>query len=167
MKSINQYHKSIGVTLIWLHMCLAFSSCLGFKKSAPMREDENNKEGDKIVFLLFKMSFDSIQNKNTLTLLEQTSTNGKLKQALSVPENFENYLTLDVIEPSGKKTKIELPHPLFKQFEYEEAGKLISKSIQLKEDKFFVRLQLKGSNKIKIYETIKSFPQRELLSFKL
>ena len=153
---------------ILLLLAILLISCGVSKKTEPSQENTTSVDENVIVFLALKINRDSIQQKNTIELVSKTIASGKMKDLLQSQSKPENYLTIDQYT-QGKLVKTSIiQHPLFKQVEYSDGNNLTSKSIELDSANFFIRLQLSGSsNKIKISETLKDTPTRELTTLKL
>lgn len=153
---------------ILLLLSILLISCGVSKKTESSQETTTSSDENVIVFLTLKISRDSIQQKNTIQLVSKTRASGKIKDLLQSQSKPENYLTIDQFaQDKLVKTSI-IQHPLFKQVEYSDGNNLTTKTIELDSADFFIRLQLNGSsNKIKISETLKATPTRELITLKL
>ena len=127
-----------------------------------------NKDTDKIVFLVLRISKDSLQGENLIEFVSLIKKDGKMKNEMQDKIDSENFLTLDLYEKNKLMRSITIEHPLFKQVEYEDDDVLTSKSVELDKTEFFVRLQVNGDlNRIRIWETLKNAPRKELSTIEL
>lgn len=126
--------------------------------------NSNIENDDSIVFVVLKISKDSLQGKNVIELVSKTKTVGKIKNEYQSQADAENYLTIDLYEQGKLIKTIVISHPLYKKIEYLEGSSLTTKSIDLNSEDFFVRLQINDSksNKIRISETLKHSAKKEL-----
>jgi len=109
-----------------------------------------------------------VQEKNVIEFVSKTEIIGKIKNEYQSQVNSENFLTIDLYEQDKLIKTIAIAHPLYKNVEYLEGNSLVSKSIELNTEEFFIRLQIKDkSNKIKISETLKNATSKELTTIKL
>lgn len=134
------------------------------------KSNESIQQTDKseIVFLVLRISKDSIQKKNVIEFVSKTKSEGKIKNDNQENLSYDNYLTIEVYEKDKRVNTIIMEHPLFKQVEYLDGNTLSSKSVVLDKQEFFIRLQIKGeSAQIKVYETLKNTTQKELTTLKL
>ena len=153
---------------ILLLLSILLISCGVPKKNEPHQENTTSVDENALVFVLLKINRDSIQQKNTIELISKTIASGKMKDGFQNQSKSENYLTIDQYAQGKLVKTFTIQHPLFKQVEYSDGNNLTSKTIELDSANFFIRLQLSGSsNKIKISETLKDTPTRELTTLKL
>ena len=147
-----------------LLLLIALSSCAPTK--APQDNPSITAPTEQIVFLNLKIQ--KAPNGNKITLLSKTKTTGKIKQNPQKPRSQE-YLTIEVFNNNTLYQTTYNTHPLYKNIEYaDEQNQLTTKSIQLDQDEFFIRLQTKsGQTKVRIYETLKDKPKTELITLTL
>ncbi|WP_309642149.1 hypothetical protein [Flavobacterium sp.] len=122
---------------------------------------------DEIVFAVFKMTKKA--NQNTIEIISTTKSNGKMKPEIERPIDSENYLTLEIFENDNLVQTKRVEHPLLKNVEYlNDNNQYVSKQVDLDDAEFFIRLQKKeGFTKVRIWETLKDTPKKELQTFKL
>ncbi len=153
-------------TLLLLSILL--TSCGLTKRTENNTGNIQNEDNNSIVFLVLKISKDSIQKKNVIEFVSKTKSVGKIKNDYQGLIDSENYLTIDLYEQDKLIKTIVIPHPLYKSVEYLDGNTLTTKSIELNKEEFFIRLQMKdNSNKIRISETLKNTIPKELTTIKL
>lgn len=156
-------------TIFFFIIIQIFSSCLSknnFVKNATPLEKSNENE---IVFLFLKISKDLDSKTNTIEFIKTVKSEGTIKNNFEKETSSENYLTLEVYNGNVLEKTILMDHPLYKDLEYlDEKNNFQRKKVEVNSEEFSVRLQISGSNSsIKIYETLKTNPKKELLSLKL
>ena len=143
-----------------------FFCCCGASK---IHSDENEvavkSPTDEIVFVVFKMTKNA--NQNTIAIISTTKTSGKMKPEIERPISSENYLTLEIFENDKLVQTKRVEHPLHKNVEYlNDNNQYVSKQVDLDDAEFFIRLQKKaGFTKVRIWETLKDKPNKELQTF--
>ena len=143
------------------------TSC-GLTKSTESNSSDIQYDNNAIVFVILRIRKDSVQEKNVIEFVSKTEIIGKIKNEYQSQVNSENFLTIDLYEQDKLIKTIAIAHPLYKNVEYLEGNSLVSKSIELNTEEFFIRLQIKDkSNKIKISETLKNATSKELTTIKL
>ncbi len=149
---------------IFLLLPIVLASCMLTKSNESIQQTDKSE----IVFLVLRISKDSIQKKNVIEFVSKTKSEGKIKNDNQENLSYDNYLTIEVYEKDKRVNTIIMEHPLFKQVEYLDGNTLSSKSVVLDKQEFFIRLQIKGeSAQIKVYETLKNTTQKELTTLKL
>jgi len=149
-------------------LSIILSSCSLARRMESGKSNEN-QDGDAILFLVFKISNDSVQGKNAIELMSKTQSSGKIKNEPQLPTDLKDFLTIEIFEQNKRINVIIVEHPLHKHIEYvDDHGMLATKYVELKQAEFFIRFQMKGNpNKIKIWETLQNEGIRELDTFKL
>ena len=148
---------------ILILLAVLWSSCRASKTPETVQ-----KEKDEILFLVLRISKDSVQKKNVIELVSQKKVEGTIKDNDQSSGEYENYMTIEYFRQNKLAKIIVLEHPLFKRMEYPENNVLISKSLDLHREEFFIRLQIKGiSNQVRISETLKGNNRRELITLDL
>jgi hypothetical protein len=147
-----------------LLLSILLLSCSTARRIEPDQTNLQNRDQDLIGFLVFKIRKDSVRGKDVIELVSKTQSDGKIKGNSPASTDFEDYLTIEVFKQNKLINVTFIEHPLYKHVEYvDEQGNLSTKYIELDQAEFFVRLQMKGnSNKIRISETLKNAPKREL-----
>ena len=110
-----------------------------------------------IVFIVFKIVDDTLQQKRTIELVKTMEEPGKIKSNADLMHSYENYLDVDFYEDTSLVKSIRVEHPLFKRMEYvKDDNSLTSVQSHLSNAEFFLRVQLLQSHNynIKIFETI-------------
>ena len=165
-----------GTSGCWMYIKVLFlvtflttlSSCGSAKINTNESTSNPLDNGDAIVFLVFKMQQNS-EGTNSIALISQTQTAGKIKGESEMAIAPENYLTINLFNNNRLYKTIIKEHPLFKHVEYpDENHQLVSKNIELKEDEFFIRLQKNSIPiQVRISETLKNKPKKDLLVLKI
>ena len=160
--------KQFSVKGILIVLTMLLSACFpGREISQP---DANKTSGEPaIVFLVFKISNDTLQGPSVIELISQTRNSGRIKEGHEQTEEFSDYLTIEISEPGQKNRVIQMEHPLHRRIEYvDEDGKLAMKEITQNKAEFFVRIQVHGkSAQVKVSEALKNGNRRALQIFKI
>jgi hypothetical protein len=161
-------HKQLLVKTAILMLTVLLSACVPGRKMSQPKANQSLTE-PAIVFLVFKISNDSVQGKTAIELISQTRSTGRIKEDHEQPEDFSDCLTLEVTEPGRKTQIIQMEHPLHRRIEYvDEHGVLAMKEITPNEAEFFVRIQVYGrSAQVKVSETLRNSKRNTLQSFKI
>ena len=138
----------------------------GTVKPADERLVKTTENHDEIVFMAFRIKKDSLSQNHTVSLINTTKTNTRIKKHTEPESHSGNYLIAEILK-SGKPSQIiKIPHPLFVHFEYpDDSGKYISKETVLDDAEFFIRFESHGAQTIRWIELLKDQPQKELLTF--
>lgn len=151
----------------FLLLSLFLTSC-NLTKKTEINGSKINYDDNAIVFVVLKIKKDSIQGVNVIETVSKTKSIGKLKNDFQDQIDSENYLTIDLFEQDKLIKTSFIAHPLYKHVEYFDGNDLISKSIELNQEEFFIRIQIKdNSNKIRISEKLKNTSSRVLTTLKL
>ena len=151
----------------FLLLSILLTSC-GLTKRTESNRSNIQYDDNAIVFVVLRISKDSVQGKNVIEFVSKTKTVGKIKNEYQSQVDSENFLTIDLYEQDKIIKTIVIAHPLYKRVEYLDGNALSSKSIELNKEEFFIRLQIKdNSNKIRISETLKNAAAKELTTIKL
>ena len=152
----------------FLLLSILLTSCVLTKRTESNKSNIQNDDNNAIVFLVLRISKDSVQGKNVIEFVSKTKSVGKIKNDYQSQVDSENYLTIDLYGQDNLIKTIVIAHPLYKRIEYIDGNALTSKSIELNKEEFFIRLQMKdNSNKIRISETLKNTASKELTTIKL
>jgi len=164
-QNVMRYYKIRMRTFLLLSILL--TSC-GLTKRTESNRSNIQYDDNAIVFVVLRISKDSVQGKNVIEFVSKTKTVGKIKNEYQSQVDSENFLTIDLYEQDKIIKTIVIAHPLYKRVEYLDGNALSSKSIELNKEEFFIRLQIKdNSNKIRISETLKNAAAKELTTIKL
>lgn len=157
----NHFTKAMLILFIFLSSC-------GSSKINDGTIENQSKVIDTLVFLVFRMHKDA-SGKNSLELISKTEKEGKMKEQTAISADTENYLTIDLYHDNGVFKTIVQEHPLFKHVEYtDDSNQFISKNIEVEQDEFFFRIQKSAKYiQIKISETLKNKPKKELIALKI
>lgn len=160
--------KQLAVKNLLLVLIVLLSACFPERKISHSEATRSSGE-PAIVFLVFKISNDTVHEKSVIELISQTRNNGRIKEEHEQTEEFSDYLTLEISEPGQKNRVIQMEHPLHRRIEYvDEDGKLAMNEITPNEAEFFVRIQVHGkSAQVKVSETLKNAKKSALQTFKI
>lgn len=151
-----------------LILSVLISACSSMKKSDNKHVEISQKQEDKIVFLVFKISNDSANDNRTVSLINQIETDGVFKENPNKFTYFPNQLTVEFLEENQVVKTIYLDHPLFIKSEYNEGKEWKSKFVILQEAEFYFRFQKSQKETIiKIYEQLQEKEKTEIYSIKL
>ncbi len=152
-----------------LHILIcSFMFMTACKVSNPSVTVEPMLQNDEIVFLLFKITNDTIQNKNAIILSGKSHSSGKLKKEPASNLTADNILSLSIYQQGSRTDSFVIKHPLYKRIEYLDGNELTAKSIKVNSDEFFIRFQQSDPHAIiKIYEKLWNQPQTTLTEVKL
>ncbi|WP_221390703.1 hypothetical protein [Dyadobacter sp. NIV53] len=144
-----------------LYICilLLLISCSASKKPGAGFVKPGAEPVSLLVFLNFKISKISDSENSVIELISKKKVNGKINIINEIqPAQYTNYLTIDLLDDNDNLVSTTIiEHPLYRQVEFtaDDNKKLLSKSISLKEESFFVRVQSKSSfSKIAISESL-------------
>lgn len=116
-------------------------------------EVTQEKPVDEILFVMLKMT--KTDSGNAVVITSTNIGKGTMKPEILRPIDSGNFLTVEIYQ-DGKRSDIRhIEHPLLKNVEYvNENNQFSTQTVTLQEAEFFIRLQKKGTTKIKIGETI-------------
>ena len=155
--------------VLFLYFIIAIvTSCSLAKNSGSTNGSMQEINKSEIVFLVLRISKDSISGKNVIEFVSKTKSTGKIKNENNNHINYDNYLTIEIYERNKLINTMVMDHPLFKRVEFSKGDTLSSKNIELTKEEFFIRLQINNnSNTIKIIENLKNNIKNELTVLKL
>ena len=150
-------------SLLFLFVVCIFIGC-GTVKPADETLVKTTKNADEVVFMAFRIKKDSLSQNHSISLINTTKTNTRIKKQTEPESHSGNYLIAEILK-SGKPSQIiKIPHPLFVHFEYpDDSGRYISKDAVLDDAEFFIRFESHGAQTIRWIELLKDQPQKELL----
>lgn len=161
--------RFIPIFVLWVVLSILMSSCTVARKMESDNSQVQQKDRDAILFLVFKISKDSVQDKKIIKLISNTESSGKLKPQAQLAADYENYLTIEVFEQKRLANTIIIEHPLYKNVEYvNDQGMLETKHVELDQAEFFIRFLMTGTpTTIRISESLKGNAIRELETISL
>jgi len=117
---------------------------------------------------MMRMTRDSLSGSNSVELVKKSIKEGALKKQKSSEVQFEEYLSIEVLEEGRQPFSFSMEHPLLKQVEYEKDKELISKQIRLDKGEFFIRLQTHGAAAVvNLYEHSAKSARKKLFSLSI
>lgn len=122
-----------------------------------------------ILFLVLRISNDSINNKNIIEVVSHSKSSGKFKPNTDSNPEYENDLSFELFDQGKLISSTIIEHPLFKTVEFtDELNNLTKKIVKLNKKEFFVRLQMTNdSDNVRIFEKLKNGSKTELNNVKL
>jgi hypothetical protein len=120
-----------------------------------------------IVFLKLKISKTANSENSIVDLISKKEVKGKLNDPREPQQaQYNDYLTIDLLDKDDNTVSSTiLEHPLYKRVEYtaEENKQLVTRSLSLNEDIFFVRLHVKSIfSKIVISESLNKSEKKRI-----
>src|SRR3712207_3622198 len=112
---------------------LIIVSCKSVKKSESLGSDSfKDTINNSIVFLLLRITKDSIHNNHRVELVSKRLSSGNVKNQPPSNINAENYLIIYLYTKTALVDSIQIVHPLYKRVEYlNNTYTLSSKDIML------------------------------------
>ena len=152
-----------------LFLLLLMFSCGVLRKNVSNENETQPGSEPSLVFLTLRISHDSVDGGNHIEVIDKKKVDGQIKTSDNKPVHYQNYLSVYLYSGDSLVRSMIIEHPLYKNIEYLDADNhLATKDVRLQQDDFFIRLQLTGrSDKIRIYETLKNTPKKELATIKL
>lgn len=143
---------------VFMHAC----------STSKLNQSEATQPKDEIVFVVFRISHNTVKQKSNIEVLDLVKTDGTFKEDYDSDWDYGDFLTFEVIEKDKIVRHFTMEHPLYKRVEYDEDGEMKSKNLKLTQEDFFIRIQAKMPEiKLKIYETINSVGKKELATIKI
>ena len=150
-----------------LHICilLLLMSCTATRKTGI--HSVQAESVSSLVFLNFKISKASNSENSVVELISKKKVNGKINNVNELqPAQYNNYLKIDLLdEKDNLVSSTILEHPLYRRVEYtaDDNKQLLTKSLSLKEEPFFVRIQVRSSfSKIAISESLNKSKMKKI-----
>lgn len=149
-------------------MALASVSCTSLHSGTSSGISAEQKPNPRIVFLMMRMTRDSLSGSSTVELAKKTVKEGLLKHQRSSWNPEREYLSIEVLEEGRQPFSFSMEHPLLKQVEYEKDKELVSKQIRLDKGEFFIRLQTHGAAAVvNLYEHSAKSARKKLFSLSI
>jgi len=151
--------------LMLIFLLVLFVSCSSLPGVSTRAISPVQEMKPRIVFLMMRMTRNSLSGSNSLELVRKTIKEGALKKQKSSEVYFGEYLSIEVLEEGMPPLTFSMDHPLLKHVEYEQNKELVAKEIRLNKSEFFIRLQLyKAAATVNIYENTGNSARKKLLS---
>lgn len=153
------------IALLWLAMLI--SSCAA--RTAPTENNSVRSEEaqSNIVFVVFKIKKGT--TKSVIEMVSTTISEGKLKKQPESPLESSQFVEIEVNSRNNVLQAIKINHPLYKDIEYSnDHGELEKKRVEVNEDTFFIRFQVKGTSAtLRIKEKLDNSATNEIATFKI
>ena len=154
--------------MMLIFLLLPFVSCSSLPGVSAGAISRVQEVKPRIVFLMMRMTRDSLSGSNSVELVRKTIKDGSMKKQKSSEVQFGEYLSIEVLEEGLPPHTFSIDHPLVKHVEYEQNKELVAREIRLDKSEFFVRLQVhKAAATVNIYENTWNSARKKLLSIPL
>ncbi len=154
--------------LMLIFLLLPFVSCSSLPGVSTRAISQVQEVKPRIVFLMMRMTRDSLSGSNSVELVKKTIKEGGLKKQKSSEVQFGEYLSIEVLEEGLPPHTFSIDHPLVRHVEYDQNKELVAKEIRLDKSEFFVRLRVhKAAATVNIYEKTGNSARKKLLSIPL
>ena len=155
-------------SLMLIFLLVPFVSCSSLPGVSTRSISQVQEMKPRIVFLMMRMTRDSLSGSNSVELVRKTIKDGALKKQKSSEVHFGEYLSIELLEEGMPPLTFSMDHPLVKHVEYDQNKELVAKEIRLDKSEFFIRLQLyKAAATVNIYENTGNSARKKLLSIPL
>ena len=153
------------IAILWLAMLT--SSCAVRTAAADNNSFTSEEEKSNILFVVFKIKKGT--TKSTIEIVSTTISEGKLKKQPEDTLDSNQFVEIEVTSGNNAFQLVKINHPLYKDIEYSNSnGELKKKRVEVNEDTFFVRFQLKGAAAtLRIKEKLENSMTNEIATFKL
>ena len=154
--------------LMLIFLLVPFVSCSSLPGVSTRAISQVQEMKPRIVFLMMRMTRDSLSGSNSVELVQKTIKDGSMKKQKNFEVQFGEYLSIEVLEEGLPPHIFSIDHPLVKHVEYDQNKELVAKEIRLDKSEFFVRLQVhKAAATVNIYEKTGNSARKKLLSIPL
>jgi hypothetical protein len=135
-------------------------SCGVSNHNSNLETEVKEPEPNQSSFFVFNIHKDNNNSTNIVKLVSKKEITGKMKTEST--NRSPNYLTLYLYSGKQLIDTVAMDHPLYKHYEYiGQNGTFAFKDTVLNNADFVVRTQ-KNINEIKIFETLKNQPKKQL-----
>ena len=154
--------------LMLIFLLLPFISCSSLPGVSARAIPPVQEMKPRIVFLMMRMTRDSLSGSNSVEMVKKTIKEGGLKKQKSSEVQFGEYLSIEVLEEGLPPHTFSIDHPLVRHVEYDQNKELVAREIRLDKSEFFVRLRVhKAAATVNIYEKTGNSARKKLLSIPL
>jgi hypothetical protein len=152
--------NNINKIIIIILFPILIMSCGVSNHNSNLETEVKELEPNQSLFFVFNIHKDNNNSTNIVELVSKKEIAGKMKTE-STNRN-PNYLTLYLYSGKQLVDTVAMDHPLYKHYEYiGQNGTFAFKDTVIDNADFVVRTQ-KNINEIKIFETLKNQPKKQL-----
>jgi hypothetical protein len=135
-------------------------SCGVSNHNSNLETEVKEPEPNQSSFFVFNIHKDNNNSTNIVKLVSKKEITGKMKTEST--NRSPNYLTLYLYSGKQLIDTVAMDHPLYKHYEYiDQNGTFAFKDTVIDNADFVIRTQ-KNINEIKIFETLKNQPKKQL-----
>ncbi|TRX30624.1 hypothetical protein FNW52_19935 [Flavobacterium sp. ZT3R18] len=150
--------KKIAVSLLF--PILIMSCGVSNHNNSNLETETKEPEPNQSLFFVFNIHKDNNNSTNIVELVSKNEIIGKIKTEST--NRSPNYLTLYLYSGKQLIDTVAMDHPLYKHYEYmSQDGTFSYKDTIINNADFVIRTQ-KNINEIKIFETLKNQPKKQL-----
>jgi hypothetical protein len=113
-------YLSVVSLLMLIFLLLPFISCSSLPGVSARAIPPVQEMKPRIVFLMMRMTRDSLSGSNSVEMVKKTIKEGGLKKQKSSEVQFGEYLSIEVLEEGLPPHTFSIDHPLVKHVEYEQ-----------------------------------------------
>lgn len=148
------------IAVIILFQILIISCSVSNNNNSNLETEVKEPELNQSYFLVFNIHRNNNNSTNIVELVSKKEIVGKMKTEST--NRSSNYLTLHLYSGKRLVDTVAIDHPLYKHYEYiGKNGTFAYKDTVIDNADFVIRTQ-KSINEIKIFETLKNQPKKQL-----
>lgn len=148
------------IAIVILFSILIMSCGASNHNNSNLETEIKEPEPNQSWFFVYNIHKDDKNSTNIVELVSQKEITGKMKTESK--NRSPNYLTLYLYSGKQLIDTVAMDHPLYKHYEYiGQNGTFSFKDTVLNNADFVIRTQ-KNINEIKIFETLKNQPKKQL-----
>lgn len=148
------------IAVIILFQALIISCGVSNNNNSNLETEFKEPELNQSYFLVFTIHKNNNNSTNIVELVSKKEIVGKMKTEST--NRSSNYLTLYLYSGKRLVDTVAIDHPLYKHYEYiGKNGTFAYKDTVIDNADFVIRTQ-KNINEIKIFETLKNQPKKQL-----
>jgi hypothetical protein len=149
------------ITMVILFPILIMSCGVSNHNNSNLETEVKEPEPNQSWFFVFKIHKNNNNSTNIVELVSKKEIIGKMKTEST--NRSPNYLTLYLYSGKQLIDTVAMDHPLYKHYEYmHQNGTFAYKDTVIDNADFVIRTQ-KNINGIKIFETLKDQPKKQLI----
>jgi hypothetical protein len=148
------------IVIVILFPILIMSCGVSNNNTSNLETEIKEPEPNQSSFFVFNIHKDGNNSTNIVELVSKKEIAGKMKTENT--NRNPNYLTLYLYSGKQLVDTVAMDHPLYKHYEYiGQNGTFAFKDTVIDNADFVIRTQ-KNINEIKIFETLKNQPKKQL-----
>jgi hypothetical protein len=148
------------IIIIILFPILIMGCGVSNHNNSNLETEIKETEPNQSWFFVFNIHKDGNNSTNIVELVSKKEITGKMKTEST--NRSPNYLTLYLYSGKQLVDTVAIDHPLYKHYEYiNQNGTFAFKDIVIDNADFVIKTQ-KNINEVKIFETLKNQPKKQL-----